>query len=217
MITALLFIKAHSARVPDKNFRLLGKRPLFSRMVQTLRSVDQIDRIVVNSDAGNRLLAMGLSPDKRLVLKQRAESLLGDAVSANQLIAHELTEENADLFLMTHVTSPFLTAATIQRAIAAFETGQGDSLFGVTRLQTRLYSADGTAINHSPAELIPTQDLAPIYEENSSIYVFTKAGFEGSRSRIAKRPILFETPPQESLDIDTEADWSLAERLDRQT
>ena len=113
MITALLFIKAHSARVADKNFRMLGGRPLFCRMVQTLRSVEQIDRIVVNSDAGDRLLEMGLIPDERLALKQRTESLLGDTVSANQLIAHELSEEDADLFLMTHVTSPFLTAVII--------------------------------------------------------------------------------------------------------
>jgi CMP-N-acetylneuraminic acid synthetase len=213
MITALLFIKAHSERVPDKNFRFLGNKPLFARMVETLQSVPQIERIVVNSDAITRLQEMGLKESHQLILKDRHPDLLGDKISANQLIERELQEESAVLFLMTHVTSPFLSAHTIGRAIAAFLAGQGDSLFGVSRLQARLYGADFEPLNHDPKELKPTQDLAPIYEENSSLYLFTKAGFEQTESRVGQSPILFETPPLESLDIDTEADWKLAEAL----
>ena len=84
----------------------------------------------------------------------------------------------------------------------------------MTRWQTRLYDADGTPINHDPDVLLRTQDLPPVYEENSNLYLFTADQIAAGR-RIGKRPILFEIDPLEAVDIDDEADFVLAEALDR--
>jgi CMP-N-acetylneuraminic acid synthetase len=88
-----------------------------------------------------------------------------------------------------------------------------DSLFSVTRLQTRLYNQNGEAINHDPRILIQTQDLPPIYEENSCIYLFTSETLLKNGTRIGDNPILFETDPEESWDIDEEIDFKLVEML----
>jgi len=116
--------------------------------------------------------------------------------------------------LLVHATCPFLQVDTITRALTLYDQaiaqGTGDSLFGVTRHQTRFYTPDGAALNHDPARLVPTQDLEPTYEENSSLYIFSKDSFEQTGSRIGRRPVLFETPATESLDIDTELDWDRA-------
>lgn len=210
-VTALLFIKEHSERVPNKNFRLLGGRPLFHWMVETLRAVALIDRIVVNTDAPDRLIELGLIPDERLIVKRRSAALLGDRVSANELIAHALQGEAADLFLMTHATSPFLKPETLRQAVIRLDSDGAGSLFGVTPLQSRLYDAAGLPLNHNPSELLPTQDLKPVYLDNSTLYVFTRSSFGDLNNRVGADAILFETPLNESLDIDTEADWRLAE------
>ena len=84
----------------------------------------------------------------------------------------------------------------------------------VTRLQTRLYDGDGRAMNHDPRQLLRTQDLAPIFEENSGMYVFTREQIAAGR-RFGERPLLFEIDPMEATDIDTEADFVLAEALHR--
>ena len=118
---------------------------------------------------------------------------------------------------MTHVTNPFLSAATIRRALAAYQAGvadgSADSLFTVTRHQTRFYRGDGSAINHDPANLIRTQDLEPWYEENSCMYLFSAASFAATQARIGARPILFPIPKHEAVDIDDEDDWKVAALL----
>jgi CMP-N-acetylneuraminic acid synthetase len=107
-----------------------------------------------------------------------------------------------------------LSPQTIRNAIATFKSGQkdwqADSLFTVNKFQTRFYRADGSAINHDPDNLIPTQDLEPWYEENSNLYLFTRDSFTRTQARIGKHPIMLESPRFESIDIDTPEDWDFA-------
>ncbi|MDA0315703.1 MAG: acylneuraminate cytidylyltransferase family protein, partial [Bacteroidetes bacterium] len=104
---------------------------------------------------------------------------------------------------------------TIRSAIQAFQLGVAeegkDSLFTVNNYQTRFYRADGSAVNHDPDVLLPTQELEIWYEENSNLYIFTKDSFKETNARIGKRPILFPTPTLESADIDNATQWRIAE------
>ena len=64
-----------------------------------------------------------------------------------------------------------------------------------------------------PTNLLRTQDLPPYLEENSVCYLFTADSFARTHARIGEKPILFETPALESVDIDEPADWFMAESL----
>ena len=86
-------------------------------------------------------------------------------------------------------------------------------MFSVTRLQTRLYDMDGKAVNHNPNELIQTQDLPPLFEENSCLYLFTKQSLEKQGHRIGSSPYLFEIDPDEAWDIDTNLDFAIVDYL----
>jgi CMP-N-acetylneuraminic acid synthetase len=210
---AYLIIKAHSQRVPGKNFRLLGGKPLYRWILDSLLSLSEVDRIVINTDARALLEEHGLPNTDRLEIRDRPPALCGDSVSANDLIAADLPNLPAASYLMTHATNPFLRPETIRAAIRAWEDSDADSLFTVARYQSRFYQADATPINHSPTELQPTQDLAPWFEENSCLYLFTANSFHATKSRIGARPLLFENARIESIDIDTEDDWALAELI----
>jgi len=133
----------------------------------------------------------------------------------NDVLLHTTSCIDADWYLQTHSTNPLIQPATITTAIQTFmsEQGQFDSLFSVKRLQTRLWNADGSAINHDPNVLLRTQDLPPVYEENSCIYIFKREILVKRRNRIGERPLLFEMDPVESLDIDVESDFRIAELL----
>jgi CMP-N-acetylneuraminic acid synthetase len=88
-------------------------------------------------------------------------------------------------------------------------------MFSVTRMQTRLWDQLGRAINHNPAVLLQTQDLPPVYEENSCFYVFTRQNLAARRNRLGERPLMFEIPRLEAVDIDEEADFEIADLLMR--
>jgi CMP-N-acetylneuraminic acid synthetase len=91
-----------------------------------------------------------------------------------------------------------------------------DSVFSVTRLQTRLYEENGKALNHDPNVLLRTQDLEPLFEENSNFYIFSKDSFSNTNGkRIGLKPWLFEVNKLEALDIDEEEDFLLAEAVQK--
>jgi CMP-N-acetylneuraminic acid synthetase len=216
-LVALLIVKAHSARVPGKNFRVLGDRPLFRWILDTLLALDEIDRVVIDTDARRELLSAGLVETPRLRLRDRRPSLCGDHVTANALIADMLPDAPARLYLMTHVTNPFLGGATIRGALAAFRAasarGEADALVSVTPHRARFFRADGTPLNHDPSALRPTQELEPLHEENSNLYLFTPETFALTGRRTGARPLLYPTPRDEAIDIDELEDWRLAERV----
>lgn len=145
----------------------------------------------------------------------RPERLLGGDVPMNSILEHDVTQVAADYYLQTHSTNPLLSAATVEGAIEAFlaSLGTHDSLFTVTALQTRLWTVDGRAINHDPRVLLRTQDLEPVYEENSCLYLFRGQTLLATGNRIGERPLLWPIDPREALDIDDEHDWAVVAAL----
>ncbi len=213
-ISALVPMRHHSQRVPEKNFRLLAGKPLFHHILLTLLDVPEIDDIFVDTDSP--VIRDGVKENfPQINIIDRPEELRADEVSMNRIIAYDMSIIGADLYLQTHSTNPLLGAGTLSRAIQAFNENRSefDSLFSVTRLQTRLYDQSGRAINHNPGELIQTQDLAPLYEENSCIYLFTEAGLKENGHRIGISPYLFEISAEEAWDIDTPLDFEIVEFL----
>jgi CMP-N-acetylneuraminic acid synthetase len=133
----------------------------------------------------------------------------------NEILFYDTEQVQADLYLQTHSTNPLLLTETIKKAIEDFSAVYPayDSLFSVTRLQTRLWDALARPINHNPAILLQTQDLPPIYAENSCLYLFTRENLLRKRTRIGDRPYLFEISALEAQDIDEEQDFLIADLL----
>jgi CMP-N-acetylneuraminic acid synthetase len=213
-------MKEHSERVPGKNFRSFCGRPLFQWILDALLSVDAIESVVINTDATERLSALGVDRVPRVQLRERRADLCGDFVSMNLIIEDDVAAVRADAYVMTHATNPLLSGVTIGRAIEAYlrglARGEADSLFTVNRFQSRFYTAGGRPLNHDPARLVRTQDLEPIFEENSNLYVFSAGSFDATHARIGRRPLMFDTPRAESLDIDDQEGWELAETVGRE-
>lgn len=212
-VVALLPIKDHSERVKGKNFREFCGKPLYHHILCTLDKTYAIDEVVINTDSPRVILeAPKLSPKVKVI--ERPEALRGDLVSMNRVIEYDLSQTQGDVYLQTHATNPLLRSETIAVALKTFvEQESYDSLLTVNTFQSRFYFADGRPVNHDPENLIRTQDLPPLYEENSCLYVFTKESFAVKGRRIGQKPLMHPTPTMESVDIDDEFAFRLAELL----
>ncbi len=207
-------MRHHSQRVPGKNYRLLAGKPLFHHIVETLLAVPQVTQVVVDTDS--EPVIDGLRqyfPQVQVI--ERPDHLRADDVPMNDILIYDTGQVQADFYLQTHSTNPLLKPETVSRAIQSLRANypDHDSLFSVTRLQTRLYDQHGRAINHNPAVLIQTQDLPPVYEENSCLYLFTRENLLKRHHRIGEKPMMFEIEAGESWDIDEELDFAVADFL----
>lgn len=213
-VVAFVPMRHGSERVPGKNYRPFNGVPLFHRIVTTLLAVDRVAHVVIDTDSPT-VREQTESEFPSVVVIDRPEHLLGGHTPMTDVLQFDATQVPSEWYLQTHTTNPLLRPATIDAALDRMEAEleSHDSLFSVTRWQTRLYSHDGTALNHDPAVLLRTQDLPPVYEENSNLYLFTNEQIAAGR-RMGDRPILFEVDPLEAVDIDDEHDFVLAEALD---
>jgi len=220
-IYALIPIKHNSERVPGKNYRDFNGKPLFYWIINTLLHSEYIDKIIIDTDS---LTIKELVPKHfkneidRIIIYDRPEHLHGGHVATNDLFVNVIQELNldADYYFQTHTTNPLLKTSTINNAIEQFlnKKKEGyESLFSVKTHHTRFYNSNGEDMNHNRFKLIPTQDLDPIYEENSCIYIFTKESLFTFKARIAKKAFLFKMSDIESTDIDWPDDFELAQIL----
>ena len=214
-VVAFVPMRHSSERVPGKNYRDLDGAPLFHHMVRTLEACPHIRRVVIDTDSpivGQQCAEH--FPDVLVI--DRPEHLLGGDMPMTSILQYDASVVDSDWFLQTHSTSPLLRTETITNGLTEFERqlDRFDSLFSVTRLQTRLYDVAHQPVNHDPAVLLRTQDLPPLFEENSGMYVFSREQIAEGR-RFGDRPLLFEIDPLEATDIDIEPDFVLADTLHR--
>jgi len=213
-IVALVPMRHDSKRVPGKNYRQFSGHPLYHCIVNSLLECPMIDKVVIDTDSPV-IMKDAMEHFPQVQILERPEHIRADTIPMNEVLLHDVSQIEADFYLQTHSTNPLLRPETITKAIESFlgKYPEHDSLFSVTRIYSRLWDQLGRPINHNPAILLRTQDLPPVFEENSNIYIFTRNTLETRRNRIGERPLMFEIDAVESTDIDEELDFRIAEHL----
>jgi CMP-N-acetylneuraminic acid synthetase len=213
-IVAIVPMRHHSERVPGKNYRDFAGRPLYHHIVEALLGSGAVGTVVIDTDSPRIMDDCGTTFPEVVLMERPAHLRAGDT-PMNEVLLHTVSHVDADFYLQTHSTNPLLRPESIASAVSAFidRLPEVDSLFSVTRLQTRLWDSLTRPINHNPAFLLRTQDLPPIYEENSCLYLFTGELLSQRRNRIGERPLMWELSADEAVDIDEETDFRVAELL----
>lgn len=205
---ALIPIKFNNRRLPGKNIKPLGGRPLMQYIQETLLQVKGIDEIYVYcSDEGvKEYLLPGVC------YLQRPQSLDQDSTKINEVLASFAQAKKADLYLLTHATAPFIKAESIQKGIDAVKSDNYDSAFAVIRQQDFLWQ-NGKPLNYDLSAIPRTQDLVPIYRETCGFYLYTYWQIVEQNRRIGDKPYFVEVSEIEAVDIDEQEDFDLAEAI----
>ena len=214
-VTALVPMKGHSERVPSKNIRAFGGKTLFFHILESLESADFVGDILVNTDSPKIMSLIDQNfPD--VITLERPQHLLGDKVPMTSIIEYDIQHIKTEHFLQTHATNPLLRGNTIDYAIENYFDGlkqDFDSVMGVTKHQTRFYDHNKIPVNHNPDIMLPSQDMLPLYEDNSNFYINSTKNFLKYLNRVGRKPRFIEVPKLESIDIDEEEDFVIAEAV----
>ena len=118
-IVALVPMRHHSQRVPGKNYRSLGGKPLFHHVIQSLLAVPEVSEVVVDTDSPE--VKSGLQaffPEVRII--DRTEDLRADDIAMHEILLHDTSQIPAHRILHRHRTNPLLKPETITKAIQSF-------------------------------------------------------------------------------------------------
>ena len=205
-IVAVMPIKLKNERCPGKNTRLLGSKPLLQFELDSLKATGLCTSINVycSDETVVPFLPAGINFIKR------SEILDLPTSNFTQIFTAFMNDVDADIYVYAHATAPFITVETMESCINAVLSGEYDSAFCAVKLQDYLWK-DGEPLNFDAANLPRTQDLEPIYQETSGVYVFTKEVFQKYHRRIGVKPYIKEVSFKEAVDIDNPEDFELAQ------
>lgn len=207
-ISAIVPIKLNSRRLPNKNFLLLGEKPLCRYIFETLSDIPIInDTFCYTSQAQ----VLSFLPNS-VQLLPRQPRLDGDNIEANELFLDAISRIESDIILICHATSPFVEKKSIVSALNILLSGEYDSVFSARSFKSYAWYQD-KPLNYNPFSMRQTQSLDPVYIETSGFYMFWKKDYMQTNSRIGSNPYMYILDEREAIDIDYPEDFALAKRL----
>ena len=206
---AIVPMKLNNRRLPQKNTKsFTNGKPLCYYILSTLLKVKGIDEVYVYcSNPGIKEYI----PEAVKYLK-RSTSLDQDTTKMNEVLQCFAGEVDADVYVMTHTTAPFISKESIEKGIAAISGGEYDSAFAAKKLQDFLWK-DGVPFNYELNNIPRTQDLPALYEETSGFYIYKKNVIAELGRRIGEKPYIVEVGEIESVDIDEAEDFMIADAI----
>jgi CMP-N,N'-diacetyllegionaminic acid synthase len=219
-ILALIAARGGSKRLPGKNIRLLGLKPLVVWSIDVVKNISEICDIMVSTD--DPAIASVCKEAGAYVPWLRPAELATDTASSVDVAVHaldwyEAKKSAVDGLLLLQPTSPFRTKANVQRGIELFGKHDHRPVLGVSPTHANpmwtLKMEDDYLVPFMPEHGFGTrsQDLPPAYVVNGSFYLTSAADLRLNRSFLGPKtvPLLIESP-KEALDIDTEWDFKMA-------
>jgi CMP-N,N'-diacetyllegionaminic acid synthase len=225
---ALIPARSGSRRVSGKNIRRLGDHPLLAYTIAAARASGVFDAVVVSTDdAGYADIARHYGAETPFL---RPADYAGAASPDIEWVSHALrglaeAGRSFDCFSILRPTSPFRSAATIQRAWRSFCSGQGiDSLRAVEKCSQhpgKMWMVRGQRL----LPLLPFENagtpwhscqypaLPEVYVQNASLEIAWTRVVDETNTIAGGVLAPFLTEGYEGFDINTPEDWWYAEHL----
>lgn len=208
-IVAVVPMKLNNRRLPQKNTKeFTNGKPLCYYILNTLLSVDEIDDVYVY--CSNPIIQNYIPQGVKYI--QRSDLLDQDSTKINEVLHCFAHDVFADIYVMTHTTAPFISKESISKGIAAVVSQKYDSSFAAKKLQDFLWK-DGLPFNYKLDNIPRTQDLPVLYQETSGFYIYKNEVITKYNRRIGENPYIVEVGEIESVDIDEEEDFIIADAL----
>lgn len=206
---AFVPIKMNNERLPGKNTKAFSNgKPLIAYILETLQKVASVDEIYVY--CSNPAICEFLPEGVKFL--QRSTHLDLSTTSFNEVLTSFARDVEADIYILTHATAPFISAQTFEKAVAAVASGEHDSALSVSKLQEFIWK-DGKPFNYSTDNIPRTQDLEPLYTETCGMYVYTRQLILGENRRVGHKPYLVEVSKIEACDINEADDFVIADAI----
>lgn len=208
-----------STRVPNKNFRELGGKPLSSWLLDNLIEfcppewdifIDTEDEKVIN-------YVKDLYTESRFKYHLRNQWFAQDAANGNHLV-HQFAVNHPeyDLYIQLFVTAVTLKGEVIVEAVQTLINSQDtyDSVLLVTE-DTGWFWFNGQAMNYNPhiPDGLPRSQDAMVYKETTGLYGITKDALFRTGCRVGNKPLFYKVDKEYALDIDNMDDFIEAQNI----
>lgn len=216
---AIIPARGGSKRIPRKNIRPFAGRPIIQYSIDAALAADCFDEVMVSTeDPAIARLAKRLGA---AVAFLRSRKNAGDRVGTVPVLVEVLSEYKKRGREFTYIcclypTAPFVTAQRLKQAKRQLVNSGAEGILPIMPascpVQQALKLERGTVKMFWPKYYhTRAQDLQPTYLDTNQFYFLTTASLLEQKTLYPKKLLPLFIPAAEGQDINTEADWQLAE------
>lgn len=208
-VKALVAVRSGSERVVNKNLRPFSGSSLLEIKVRQLLAIPDLDGVVVNSN-DERMLRLAESLGAEVV--KREPRFATNQVSMSEVYHNMASNMDADVIVYANVTNPLVESGSYSKAIRTFmDLSEGFDSVNSANLVKEFMFLDNKPLNYDISNQPRSQDLPNIYALNFAFSILKKNDMIKYKNVVGLRPYMFELSEVESVDIDTEFDFEIAE------
>ena len=211
-LTAIIPVRAGSQRVKNKNIKPFANTTLLDIKIETLKKVQGIDDIIVSSDS-QEMLKIAKEHDVNVHI--RDEYFASNEVNNSDFMQNLSTIVDEGHIMYSPCTSPLLSSETITEIVSKYKNNKLRNIVTVTTQKHHMW-LDGKPLNYDPSNAPNSQDLPDIYSINYGCCILSKDDLYKHKNVVVE-PTFHITNEIESIDIDTEFDFIIAEFVYRMT
>ena len=207
-LTAVIPVRKGSQRVKNKNLKPFANTTLLDIKIETLKKVAGLDEIVVTSDSDKML---DIARKHNVTAHRREDYYASSEVNNSDFMVNLTTAVDSEYIMYSPCTSPLLSSETISECVSRFRNG-ARNIVTVTSQKHHMW-LDGKPLNYDPKNAPNSQDLPDIVSINYGICIISKDDMIKNRNIVTENPYFYKLDEIESIDIDTEFDFMVAEHI----
>jgi len=209
-VVAFVPAKGESNRIRNKNTAILDGEHLFKRKLRQLLECSEIDTVYLDTESD---ILVDLVSDLPVKILKRDSTLASNQTDGHELFANECARVNADIYIQSLCTSPFITSETVDRAVRELKKKKSaDSLVAVQKRKQYTWTRKRPA--YGEGRIPNSVDLPDTIIESMGLYMVKKNKGEGRpKRRFGDNVHFFELTDEEALDVNWPDDLALAERI----
>ncbi|MBC8152068.1 MAG: pseudaminic acid cytidylyltransferase [Bacteroidetes bacterium] len=219
MNLAIITARGGSKRIPRKNIRSFLGKPIMAYSIETAWASGLFDTVMVSTDddeIASVAEQYGASVPFRRTHKTADDFATTADVLTEVLVQYAALGQHFEYACCLYPTAPFVTQALLQQAFDRLRTGGFDCVFPVQRfgfpVQRAVTFQGDTLVWLNPEHALSrSQDLTPAYHDAGQFYAFNVAAFQRKGRLLTDKTSGIKIPEMQAQDIDTEADWQVAE------
>tara|TARA_R110002110_G_scaffold70409_2_gene188977 strand:+ start:6977 stop:7624 length:648 start_codon:yes stop_codon:yes gene_type:complete len=208
-VCATIPIKSNSTRVKDKNFKLLGDKPLYQHIIDHCIQAECFDSIYVDTDSDD-IKEYSFKVGAKWI--ERKPELTLDTANGNDVFHYDIDYiDEYDFYFQLYATAPFLKPETIRACVDKLtHTTNYDSILTATE-EYGWHWFQNQPVNYQPNILPRSQDAPPVIKETTGLYGISKKAYERYRCRVGGTPYFHIIRDRmECIDLDTHDDFVIA-------
>ncbi len=208
-VVAIIPIKKNSKRVKKKNFKTINNKKLYEYLLEKLHRCN-FDEIYIDSDSSE---IEKYAKKYGFNFIKRKPYLARDNANGNDLLNYHSKIITADIYFQLFVTAPLLSVKTINKCINILKKSKNkDSILTVHEIYSWFWF-NGKPVNYKPKILPRSQDAKPIIQESTGLYGIKREALKKFKCRIGLKPIFYNIPQHESVDLDNLKDFEFLKRI----